>query len=131
MRNAKVSFKTKKFNCTEPKDYFINPICFGDDVGKWLIECFRQRRVTFEEDGPDQEDFGWYVNFSVSGKDYTVLIIFSEEERQWHFILEYNAGLIASLFGKRRRMVDAAAIDLIDEILKSEPEISEINWENV
>jgi len=27
-----VSFNSAAFNMTEPKRYFINPCCFGDDV---------------------------------------------------------------------------------------------------
>ena len=32
-----VTFRSSAFNTTQPKDYFINPGCFGDDVAKWLM----------------------------------------------------------------------------------------------
>jgi hypothetical protein len=31
-----VAFESTAFNMAEPKDYFINPCCFGDDVATWL-----------------------------------------------------------------------------------------------
>ena len=34
---AVVTFGSAAFNMAEPKDYFINPCCFGDDVANWLI----------------------------------------------------------------------------------------------
>ena len=33
-----VTFVTRLFNTEEVKDYFINPICFGDDCAQWLID---------------------------------------------------------------------------------------------
>jgi hypothetical protein len=32
-----VTFESTAFNMAEPKEYFINPCCFGDDVAEWLI----------------------------------------------------------------------------------------------
>lgn len=40
-----VTFKSTAFNTTEEKETFINPGCFGDDVGKWLIRELRSRGV--------------------------------------------------------------------------------------
>jgi len=130
-KNATVSFRTKKFNTTEPKEYFLNPICYGDDVGKWLLSEFRTRNILHEEDGPDQEDFGWYVNFSLNKRNYTILIIYSEEEQRWILVLEHNAGMLGSLFGKRNQLVDSNSINLIDEILRAAPEINDVQWENI
>jgi hypothetical protein len=54
-----VTFESMAFNMAEPKDYFINPRCFRDDVAKWLINELRKQAVKTDEQ-PGQEDFGSY-----------------------------------------------------------------------
>jgi hypothetical protein len=49
-----VIFNSTAFNMAEPKDYFINPCCFKDDVAKYLIGELRNQSVeTDEKPGPD------------------------------------------------------------------------------
>ena len=116
-KNVTATFKSNLFNTDEVRDYFINPGCFGDDLGKWLMAKFDEFDVEYEHDGPDQEDFGWYVNFSLSNIDYTILIIYSEHDACWSLILEFNVGLIGSIFGKRNKPVGEEPIRLLSEIL--------------
>jgi hypothetical protein len=33
-----VTFKSSAFNMSEPKKYFVNSSCFGDDLAGWLID---------------------------------------------------------------------------------------------
>ena len=40
---TQVHFRSRAFNCTQPRDYFINECCFGDDVCRWLIHEPRER----------------------------------------------------------------------------------------
>jgi hypothetical protein len=54
-----VRFQAAAFNSTEPKAHFINPCCFGDDVANWLKP--RLEALGYRVDGPDQEDWGWYL----------------------------------------------------------------------
>jgi hypothetical protein len=68
-----VGFRSTAFNMAEPKDYFINPCCFGDDVAKWLIAELRNEGVETDEK-PSQEDFGWYLNFDVARTSHTFVI---------------------------------------------------------
>jgi hypothetical protein len=56
-----VTFESTAFNMTEPKDHFINPRCFVDDVAAWLIRELRKQGIGTDEK-PGQEDFGWYLN---------------------------------------------------------------------
>lgn len=130
MKNTYVTLKTEKFNVSESKEYFINENCFGDDFGKWLLSKLSARRVEFEEDGPDQEDFGWYINFSISGSEITCLIIYNETDLVWQLVLEHNVGLIGSIMGKRNKKIDSNAVKLLDEILISESEFYSIEWHN-
>jgi hypothetical protein len=36
-----VTLKSSTFNMSEPREYFINPGCFGDDLAKWLADQLR------------------------------------------------------------------------------------------
>jgi hypothetical protein len=38
-----VTFESSLFNTSDPKDYFINPCCFGDDVAVWLAQQLRAK----------------------------------------------------------------------------------------
>jgi hypothetical protein len=38
-----VTFESTAFNMATPRDYFINPCCFGDDVAVWLIRELRKQ----------------------------------------------------------------------------------------
>jgi len=62
-----VRFRSNTFNITEPREYFINECCFGDDLCRWLISQLRQKGIQ-TDDQPGQEDFGWYFNFVIDGK---------------------------------------------------------------
>jgi hypothetical protein len=50
-----VTFKSSAFNMSEPREYFINPSCFGDDLAKWLAEQLRSNGHQASE-VPGQED---------------------------------------------------------------------------
>lgn len=52
-----VTFESTAFNLAEPKNCFINPCCFGDDLAKWLIGELRKHGLE-TDDEPSQEDFG-------------------------------------------------------------------------
>src|SRR6267378_7831977 len=115
-----VTFNSKAFNMVEPKDYFINPCCFGDDVAKWLINELRKQGVKADEQ-PGQEDFGWYLNFEITGKGHTLVIGHrpsgESEAGIWIGWLERNTGFIGSLFGGRKRGIQPSAIQAIHRIL--------------
>lgn len=55
-------FSTNRFNSSEPRPYFINDCCYGDDLAAWLAERLRPRGFRVGE--PGQEDWGWYLNVS-------------------------------------------------------------------
>lgn len=50
-----VTFCSAAFNPTQPRPYFINPGCFGDDRARWLIGELRHQGLETDEK-PDQED---------------------------------------------------------------------------
>jgi hypothetical protein len=126
-----VTFKSAAFNTTEPREYFINPGCFGDDLARWLIRELRARGAQAEEE-PGQEDFGWYLNFTVNGRPYCLVLAYrpgdGADEGDWVGWLERDCGLIAAMFGGRRRGILPEAAEVIHAVLSSSPEIREIRW---
>jgi hypothetical protein len=126
-----VSFKSMAFNMTEPRTYFINPRCFGDDVAKWLILELRNRGVKADSE-PGQEDFGWYFNFQVVGTPHAFVIGHrpgdERGEGTWIGWIERRRGFIASLLGARRRGIDPSALETLHSILSSSSQIRDIRW---
>jgi hypothetical protein len=128
---TEVEFRTGAFNCTEPKAYFLNDCCFGDDVCRWLIAQLRTRGVT-TADEPGQEDFGWYFTFEIAGQAHCFIIGFQPNDPatgdRWLGWLERSAGFLSSLFGGRKRGISAEAVAIIDAILRSRSDIDQIAW---
>ena len=128
---TEVHFHSTAFNCTESKDYFINPGCWGDDVCRWMISDLRGRGFETDEE-PGQEDFGWYFCFSAGGVPHCFVTGFQPNDpdsgNQWLGWIERDCGLIATLFGGRRRGIKAEAIKQVDETLRSHPGITNISW---
>jgi hypothetical protein len=110
-----VTFESSAFNMTTPKDYFINPCCFGDDVAEWLIGELRKQGMGTDEK-PGQEDFGWYLNFESAGIGHTFVIGHRPngemEEGTWIGWLERKRGLIGSILVGRKRGIQASAAEL-------------------
>ena len=129
-----VTFESTAFNMAEPKAYFINPCCFGDDVAKWLIGELRKQGVEADEK-PDQEDFGWYLNFEVTGAGHTFVIghrpAGESEAGTWIGWLERSRGFIGSLLGRRKRGIQPSAAEAIHRILSSSPLIRDAGTSNV
>ncbi|MGB9103915.1 MAG: hypothetical protein WCC59_04075 [Terriglobales bacterium] len=126
-----VTFKSSAFNMSEPKEYFINPGSFGDDVARWLTEQLRCKGYQAAE-VPGQEDFGWYFTFLVSGIEHCFVIGHrpgdDKSEGVWIGWLERSRGLVASVLRGRKRGIQPAAAWAIHEILSSSPQIQNVRW---
>jgi hypothetical protein len=126
-----VTFESTAFNMAEPKDYFINPCCFGDDVAKWLIGELCKQGVQTDEK-PGQEDFGWYLNFEITGYPHTFVIghrpTGEAETGTWIGWIERRRGLIGSAFGGRKRGIQSSAAEAIHRVLASSPLIRDVRW---
>ena len=126
-----VTFESTAFNMAEPKYYFINPCCFGDDVAKWLIGELRKQGVQPDEK-PSQEDFGWYLNFEVTGTGHCFVIghrpTGEGEAGTWIGWLERRRSFIGSVLGGRKRGIQPLAAEAIHRILSSSPLISNVRW---
>jgi hypothetical protein len=126
-----VTFESAAFNMAEPKRYFINPCCFGDDVAKWLIGELRKQGVETDEK-PGKEDFGWYLNFIVAGAGHCFVVghrpTGESEAGTWIGWLERSRGFIGSVFGVRKRGIQPLAAEAIHRILSSSPLIRDVRW---
>ena len=127
------SFKSTAFNCTEPKDYFINPGCFGDDLAGWMIGELNARGMKTME-APGQEDFGWYFTFWVEGIEHCVVLGFQPNDAstgdQWLGWIERQVGFFLSITGGRKRGILPAAVGEINDILMSSKHISDLTWDD-
>ena len=128
---TEVHFLSTAFNCTEPKDYFINDGCFGDDAARYLIQQLRAQGVQ-TADEPGQEDFGWYFTFHADGVEHCLIIGFQPNEPstgdRWLGSIERRTSFFGSLFGGRKRGISLAAVQAIDSALKASPDIQRIVW---
>jgi hypothetical protein len=123
-----VTFSSTAFNTTEPKAYFINPGCFGDDVCNWLRDELRRRGITADEPGP--EDFGWYLNFQFGQTPHCFVIAYrpGPDAATWIGWMERESGLLGSIFGARKRGIDRAAIETVHAILSGSQLIQDVRW---
>jgi hypothetical protein len=125
-----VTFESAAFNMAEPKEYFINPCCFGDDVAKRLISELRKQGVETDEK-PGQEDFGWYLNFRMN-TGHTFVIGHrpngESEAGTWIGWLERRRSLIGSAVGGCKRGIQSSAVEAIHGILSTSPLIRAVRW---
>jgi hypothetical protein len=124
-------FCSKIFNCTEQRDYFINPGCFGDDLSEWLTERLSNAGFQITRK-PDQEDFGWYFTFLVQDVEHCVVVSFHPNDPdngdRWVCWVERHTGFIGSLLGGRKRGILPEAVQALDSILTNSNEIQFIGW---
>jgi hypothetical protein len=120
------TFESREFNLTEPRDYFINEGCFGDDLGRWLIDALRATGV---EAGPEpgQEDFGWYVNYTISDQTFCA-VIGNVGGEFWFVAIERVTGFLSSVLGGRRRYIQASGVMRVHDILSAAPEVRNLKW---
>ena len=121
-----VTFKSGAFNVAEPKDHYSHPNNFGDDLAKWLMQALEQRGYRVGE-GLKQEDHGWYFIYWVGDRAYEFIVGYRGEE-EWLGWVERKVGLLASLFGGRKRGIQPQATLAIESVLSSEPQIRAMRW---
>jgi hypothetical protein len=127
---TEASFRTSSFNTSEVRDYFINDCCFGDDLAKWMMERLRSTGIETGSE-PEQEDFGWYFEFTVAGEKHCCILGYQPDEPEgvWHLWLERSRGLLGSLVGRRAHGIEPAAVSAINDVLHAAPEIHDLRWE--
>ncbi len=125
-----VTFRCSRFNTSEPRNYFINDCCFGDDVAKWLIEQLSRAGYQCDESA-GQEDFGWYLTFRVSEIRHCFVIGYRpgapDELGDWIGSLE-RTGFWRSWLGGRQRGILPEAVGAINQILINEKAVHDVTW---
>jgi hypothetical protein len=126
-----VTFQSRSFNTTEPKEYFINECCFGDDLCKWLIQRLRANSIQ-TDDEPGQEDFGWYFEFTVPDGAHCLVLGFrpgdTDDDEDWVGWIERSKGPLGSIFGGRNKGIASSALTAIHTVLSNASEISNVRW---
>jgi hypothetical protein len=126
-----VTFQSTVFNVSQHRDYFINPDCFGDDLGGWLIERLRAQGLETAV-APGQEDFGWYVTFTVPDGEHCCVLGYrpasGDSEGTWIAWVERHRGLIGSVFRGRERGIASSALEAIHAALSGAADIRQVRW---
>lgn len=126
-----VTFRSDRFNTAQPREHFIDPECFGDDVAAWLIQELRTRGVDVDPE-PGQEDFGWYLRYRVHGAAYCFVLGLipgdAAEPPCWAGWFERETGFLAALLGGRNRGIPPAAMATVGDVLGSSPIIRDLEW---
>ena len=126
-----VTFKSTAFNVSEPRSYFINECCFGDDLAKWLLSELGSRGHR-TDDEPGQEDFGWYLNFEVDGIGHCLVLLYRPDDVRegatWIGEFERKRGFTGSIFGRRKKGIQRSAVEAIHNILVGFPGIQDVRW---
>ena len=126
-----VTFQASGFNTSEPRDYFVNPGCFGDDVAHALMKQLRSQGIQTDAE-PGQEDFGWFFGYRLDATPYHFVLGYRPEHPPdrgcWIGWIERNAGLIGSLFGARQRGIEPEAVEAIRAAVSSIPTVTEVRW---
>ena len=120
------TFESDKFNLSESKEYFMNEGCYGDDLGKWLIGQLRAHGIETDPE-PEQEDFGWYFNYTIGGQPFSA-VIGNVEGESWFVVVERITGFLGSILGGRNRKVPDSGVTELHRILSSSPEVKNLQW---
>jgi len=124
--NTCVTFKSSVFNTNEPKEYFLNPCCYGDDVVKWLIQELQGRGYDVESE-PEQVKFCWSLTFRSGGQSYDFTVA-CEDEGEWTGWITRSVGFLPLLLGAQWRGIQADAVQAIHAVLASSPDVQDLRW---
>ena len=134
-----VTFESSAFNDSEPRDYFINECCFGDDVLRWLGERLRERGHSADRE-PTQEDFGWVLGYAVDGVRHQLIFGHrpgdgsdAPDERRgdpaiWLGWVRRKRNPLAAIFGAEKMGIKPAAVRAIHDALSAPELIRNIRW---
>ena len=125
------TFRSLAFNTPQSRAEYINPGNYGDDLARWLMRRLRSTGVSVEE-GPGQEDHGWYLSFTAAGLPHTVIVGHREGDdsypSDWVGWVERDASFLVSLFGGRRRGIAPEAVQAVHRALSAAPEVEKLTW---
>ena len=124
-----ITFRSEKFDISAEDPNPINPI-FGQSFLLWLRD--RLQDTGYEADEPDSEDWGWYIELSAFDSAYLVGASgFTEEERkdasvEWHIQIHKLRSFLDKLVGRNKLASDDPLSRFIEDLVRDEPEFTEV-----
>lgn len=120
-RGYHLIFETDRFNVTQPKEYYINECCYGDDAAAWLRGRLADSNIEATE--PGQEDWGWYIYVFHHGNRYFIGITgYAQDETasncgEWRLMIGKRRSLREMITGKNRMLQNEPIIGILTRIL--------------
>ena len=122
------TFQSSRFNTTEPREYFLNPGCFGDDCAQWLVALLRTAGVPGVAE-PWQEDWGWQTRAELESTRVLISIgLVPADPPHWLLMLDEERSLRARLFGRAHPQVVVRLAEAIHRGLAAEQTTRALRW---
>jgi hypothetical protein len=123
-----VTFQSDKFPPYEGEEEHINPGLWGKRLAEYFVERLNGTEVETEEIIP--EDWGWYI--PIKNEEFRLAICCGHQYGDADEFLCFTDPQVP-VFRKLFRRIDATAqltrlISIMDEILKADPEIRNVEW---
>lgn len=99
----------------------------GEDLANWLVGNARDSEFRFGQ--PEKTDRGWTIPVTADDESFVVGIddhSVGDKEAEWAITVEKSRKW--KMFGQQDSAMRAELCDLIHNMLRSEPQISEVRW---
>lgn len=120
-------FETGRFNVTQPKEYYINECCYGEDTAAWLRDRLAELSIGVTE--PEQEDWGWYVYVYYNEDRYFIGITGHSVDKssgnrgEWALMVEKRRSLKEVITGKNRLVESEPIFDILKRLIEAQPDM--------
>ncbi len=129
-----ILFETARFNLSEPKEYFINPGCFGEDLIGWLSEELKAHGVVTQR--IYQEDWGWEMEVRHGGTTYFIGAEgtprrdpAAPNEGEWRIFVERRRSILDRALGRNKMSTTDPLLWMIESTLHAESDIRNVRRE--
>ncbi len=123
-------FTTDLFSPLPGEEGRTNPGRYGEALARWLCERLSERGHA--ADAPEPQDWGWMLKVRLSS--CALRIGCANEDggaARWGLFVESETGILRRLFRGADCSAAVAALEReLEDILRVEPRIADIAWEN-
>lgn len=134
MNAQHILFRTGRFNLTKPKDNFINPCCFGQDLAEWLQQKMIEEGLNVVRLG--QEDWGWYLTLRYGRSSYLLGVAPSGDQTfqggndgEWRIIVKKDRSIWEMVTDKGRISAGDAVAARIERVLREQNDFRDVKRE--
>ena len=123
-----VDFASDLFKPFLPEVSQVNPQVYGAELAYWLSQKLAEKNIITTY--PNNEDWGWFVEYFIDDDEYTLCCSNSDEEgKEWRCFLRPQS---KSLFGRKKAPIEKASplLNALKELLEETPGINSIRWSN-